>query len=181
MKAEHIITEIFDQNEMILPRVCCKLRRLSVEVVYWCTGGRGRLWSGSCDVWRSAMKAKTDKTVFTCKLLLTAFCQIKSLSCKMKFILEEAALEKRMGWAKNWQFGGSDDCSRHNRGFCHQTFPNRRRISVAVYSRKEILKIGNKSWHKLWLSGCNRIGGQRAVVVSSLSMVSLERLMYSTV
>ena len=43
------------------------------------------------------MKAKTDKTVFTCKLLLTAFCQIKSLSCKMKFILEEAALEKRMG------------------------------------------------------------------------------------
>ena len=115
---------------------------------WWCTGGGGRLWSGSRDVWRSAMKAKTDKTVFTCKLLLTAFCQIKSLSCKMK-ILEEAALEKRMGWAKNWQFGGSDDCSRHNRGFCHQTFPNRRRISVAVYSRKEILKIGNKSWHKL--------------------------------
>ena len=101
MKADHIITEIFDQNEMILPRVCCKLRRLSVEVVYWCTGGGGRLWSGSRDVWRSAMKAKTDKTVFTCKLLLTAFCQIKSLSCKMKFILEEAALEKRMGWAKN--------------------------------------------------------------------------------
>ena len=133
------------------PRVCCKLRWLSVEVVYWCTGGGGRLWSGSRDVWRSAMKAKTDKTVFTCKLLLTAFCQIKSLSCKMKFILEEAALEKRMGWAKNWQFGGSDDCSRHNRGFCHQTFPNRRRISVAVYSRKEILKIGNKSWHKLWI------------------------------
>ena len=118
---------------------------------WWCTGGGGRLWSGSRDVWRSAMKAKTDKTVFTCKLLLTAFCQIKSLSCKMKFILEEAALEKRMGWAKNWQFGGSDDCSRHNRGFCHQTFPNRRRISVAVHSRKEILKIGNKSWHKLWI------------------------------
>ena len=42
------------------------------------------------------------------------FCRIKSLSCKMKFILEEMALGKRMGGTKNWQFGGSDDCSRHN-------------------------------------------------------------------
>ena len=45
------------------------------------------------------MKAKTDKTVFTCKLLLTAFCQIKSLSCKMKLISEKVALRKKEnGW-----------------------------------------------------------------------------------